>query len=129
MILTNSKQIFRDEKGQAVPAADLRLLLTDFVCSEAARSFTDVKDEIVISSTELCDILARAEKRQFPEGQATQSTIGSTSRATGGGKASANNAFSRMKGVVTRNRAKGSELRRSERLRRAGDTEQCRVGS
>ncbi|CZR65286.1 uncharacterized protein PAC_15186 [Phialocephala subalpina] len=117
----NIETMFRDEEGQAVPAADLRLSLTDFVCSNVAHSFADVKDEIIISSNDLCDILAKAEKRQFPEAQATQSTTGSTSKGAEGAKTSANNTFSKVKGVVTKSMAKPPEPRKSARLH--GDTE------
>jgi hypothetical protein len=97
----------------------LRLSLTDFVCSDIAHSFADIKDEIIISSNDLCDILAKAEKRQFPEAQATQSTTGSTSKGAEGAKTSANNTFSKVKGVVTRSMAKPPEPRKSARLHRA----------
>jgi hypothetical protein len=65
MILTSSKQKFRNNDGEEVSGVSLRLLLTDFVCPKIANSFVDVKDSINISAADLCKALAKGEEQHF----------------------------------------------------------------
>jgi hypothetical protein len=41
--------------------------LTDFVCRDCADSFADIRDEIVISSTQLCEALAFGEELEIDD--------------------------------------------------------------
>jgi hypothetical protein len=65
---------------------------------------------------DVCEAIEEAEKLMHVK-QST-STAGPTSRAIGGARASRKKVVSRVKGVITRNMAKGPEPRRSIRLSR-----------
>ncbi|CZR65298.1 uncharacterized protein PAC_15198 [Phialocephala subalpina] len=53
---------FRDENKKPIDGIVLQLPLTDFVCRKIALLFPDVKDEIRITSRELCEALADGEE-------------------------------------------------------------------
>jgi hypothetical protein len=87
------------------------------VCEDIARAHPNTTVEaIVIPSIDVCEAIEEAENLMRAE--ESRSTAGPTSRAAGGARASPKNAMSRVKGVITRNMAKGPEPRRSIRLSR-----------
>jgi hypothetical protein len=87
------------------------------VCQDIAHAHPDATDEaLVITSIAVSKAIEQAEKVMRAE--ESTSTAGPTSRAAGGARLSRKNVVSRVKGVITRNMAKGPEPRRSMRLSR-----------
>ncbi|GFF93362.1 hypothetical protein IFM53868_07160 [Aspergillus udagawae] len=69
-----NQEIFRTDDGQPLETKSLRLNLKDFTTVDLTRNYAGLDNlEVIISSKQLCEFLARAELRQETEERRTGS--------------------------------------------------------